>query len=70
MSGIKFAFNPKNPSGSRIDPKFVMIGDEFIQVHQHYRLATKKYISTGHDGYTTLCSAEILVRSKTQILKN
>ena len=61
VAGIKFAFNPKNPPGSRVDPKFVMIGDEFIQVHQYYRLVTKKYIATGHDGYTVLCGAEMLV---------
>lgn len=36
------------------------IGDEYLQEHQSYRLATKEYIATGHDGYTVLATAEIL----------
>jgi len=61
ISGLRFAFDPSKPSGSRIDPKFVKVGDEYIQPHQFYRLVTKEYISTGHDGYNVLATAEVLV---------
>lgn len=61
ISGLKFAFNPKLPIGSRVDPKFVIVGDEYIQLTNKYRLATKAYVATGHDGYTSLCGSEVLV---------
>ncbi|CAL8106599.1 unnamed protein product [Orchesella dallaii] len=63
ISGLRFAFDPSKPAGSRIDPKFVKVGDEYIQPHQFYRLVTKEYISTGHDGYNVLATAEVLADS-------
>lgn len=61
VAGLRFAFDPSKTPGSRIDPKFVKVGDEYIQPHQFYRLVTKEYISTGHDGFTCLATAEVLV---------
>ncbi len=61
VAGLRFAFDPSKQPGSRIDPKFVKVGDEYIQPHQFYRLVTKEYISTGHDGFTCLATAEVLV---------
>lgn len=34
VSGISFAFDPKKPPGSRIDPKFIKIGDEYLDMNQ------------------------------------
>ncbi|OXA43429.1 Trifunctional nucleotide phosphoesterase protein YfkN [Folsomia candida] len=63
ISGLRFAFDPSKPAGNRVDPKFVKVGDEYLQPHQSYRLVTKEYIATGHDGYTVLANAEVLADS-------
>lgn len=34
VSGISFAFDPKKPPGSRIDPHYVKIGDEYLDMNQ------------------------------------
>lgn len=34
VAGISFAFDPKKPPGSRIDPKFIKIGDEYLDMNQ------------------------------------
>ena len=55
MSGIQFAFDPTKPPGSRVDPKLVKIGDEYIDMGDSedkgkskpprtYRMATKSYL--------------------------
>lgn len=41
VSGITFAFDPSQPSGSRVDPNYVKIGDEYVDKYQHYKLVTK-----------------------------
>ena len=61
VAGLRFAFDPSKPPGNRVDPKFVKIGDEYLLPHQFYRLVTKEYIATGHDGYTVLANCEVLV---------
>jgi 5'-nucleotidase len=65
VAGLRFAFDPTKPPGNRVDPKFVRIGDEYLQPHQYYQLATKKYIATGHDGYTVLANCEVLKDEET-----
>ena len=55
VSGIQFAFDPTKPPGSRVDPKLVKIGDEYIDMGDSedkgkskpprtYRMATKSYL--------------------------
>ena len=54
VSGIQFAFDPTKPPGSRINPKLVKIGDEYIDMGSEdkengkagrtYRMATKSYL--------------------------
>ena len=61
VSGITFAFDPSKPPGSRVDPKYVKIGDEYIDKHQHYKLVTKAYLALGKDGYDALALAPVLV---------
>ena len=61
VSGITFAFDPSQPPGSRVDPAFVKIGDEYIDKHQHYKLVTKAYLASGRDGYDALAQAPVLV---------
>lgn len=51
VSGIQFAFDPTKPPGSRVNPKLVKIGDEYIDMGEGekdkartYRMATKSYL--------------------------
>lgn len=60
VSGISFAFDPKQPPMQRVDPRFVRIGDEYLQMDSTYRLATKAYLYQGCDGYDMLKSAKLL----------
>ncbi|GJQ79237.1 hypothetical protein Trydic_g5481 [Trypoxylus dichotomus] len=59
VAGVSFAFSPSKPSGQRVDPLFVRIGDEYLKVDQRYRLATKSYLHSGCDGYIMLKNADI-----------
>lgn len=34
VSGISFAFDPQKPAGSRIDPQYIKIGDEYLDFSQ------------------------------------
>merc|ERR1719348_722901 len=61
VSGITFAFDPSQPAGSRVDPRYVKIGDEYVCAHQHYKLVTKAYLALGKDGYDALALAPVLV---------
>ena len=44
VSGISFAFDPKKPSGQRVEPKFAKIGDEYIDKDKKYHMVTKAYL--------------------------
>ncbi|XP_044265009.1 mannosylglucosyl-3-phosphoglycerate phosphatase isoform X2 [Tribolium madens] len=61
VAGVSFAFDPTKPPGQRVDPAFVRIGDEYLNLEQNYRLATKSYMHSGCDGYVMLKDAEVLV---------
>lgn len=61
VSGIRFAFDPTKPPGHRIDPNYIKIGDEYIDLKKHYRLCTKAYLYQGKDGYNCLKECEVLV---------
>lgn len=61
VAGVKFAFDPDAPPGSRVDPLLVRIGDEYLVMNQNYKLSTKNYLHNGCDGYTMLHNCEELV---------
>ncbi|KFM65856.1 5'-nucleotidase, partial [Stegodyphus mimosarum] len=64
VSGVSFAFDPKKPPGSRIDPRYIKIGDEYLDMNQKYRFATKMYMHQGRDGYDMLKDCEILLNEE------
>lgn len=66
VAGVSFAFDPELPPGSRVDPQFVRIGDEYLVPTQQYRLATKAYLHSGCDGYTVFKDAPVLVSNYVQ----
>ncbi|KAF5300545.1 hypothetical protein FQR65_LT09166 [Abscondita terminalis] len=59
VAGVSFAFDPRKPSGQRVDPNLIRIGDEYINMQQTYRLATKYYLHGGNDGFTMLKDAQV-----------
>lgn len=61
VAGISFAFDPNKPPYARVDPQFVRIGDEYLDLNARYRLATKTYLFSGCDGYDVLKNAKVLV---------
>jgi 5'-nucleotidase len=56
VSGIRFAFDPSKPPGSRIVHESVTIGSERapLDTSKTYALATKAYLAEGKDGYDVL----------------
>ena len=61
VSGITFAFDPSRPPGSRVEPQYVKVGDEYLDLAHHYKLVTKAYLALGKDGYDALALAPVLV---------
>jgi len=61
VSGITFAFDPSKPPGSRVNPEYVKVGDEYLDMEHRYKLVTKAYLGKGKDGYDSLSGADVLV---------
>lgn len=51
VSGMKFEFDPKKPSGSRVDAASVIIGSEKMKPEARYICAVKRFMSVGKDGF-------------------
>lgn len=45
VSGIRFAFQPSNPPGQRVNADFVKINDEYLNLDAEYSMATKVFLS-------------------------
>lgn len=61
VGGISFAFDPSKPTGSRVPLQLVRVGDEYLQPDQLYRVAIKKYLYSGCDGFTMFPGCPVLV---------
>jgi 5'-nucleotidase len=61
IGGMSFAFDPKKPSGQRVDPRFVRIGDQYLEPLHTYRAVCKAYMCAGKDGYDVLKKQKTLV---------
>ena len=54
VSGLKFKFDPRKPANERIiDGSLTNEEGDPILMDKQYTLATKYYISTGKDGYSS-----------------
>ena len=58
VAGISFMFDPAKPVGSRIDPAYIKIGTEYMDKHQHYKLATRATLASGEEGYSALAQGK------------
>lgn len=61
VAGVRFAFNPDNPSGNRIELNHIHIGDQSLDLNRNYRLVTKSFVHSGKDGYDVLKGSKVLV---------
>ena len=59
VGGLSFIFDPSKPPGSRVDPAFVKIGNEYLDTKHQYKLATKVGMVNGEDGYSALSNGEL-----------
>ena len=63
VSGVSFAFDPTRPAGQRVDPRFVRIGHQYLELQSKYRTVTKPFLYAGKDGFGVLKGAKVLVSS-------
>ncbi|CRL06860.1 CLUMA_CG019615, isoform A [Clunio marinus] len=61
VAGITFTFNPEKPPGSRVEPRLVRIGDEWLDFSETYTLSVKAYMHGGCDGYTMFKNCPIVM---------
>jgi 5'-nucleotidase/UDP-sugar diphosphatase len=59
VSGLRFAFDPKRPKGSRV--LTVTLGGQPLDPAAKYKLATNEYMMAGGDGYASLRSARPII---------
>ena len=62
VGGMSFAFDPTKPPHQRVDPRFVRIGDQYLELCTKYRMVTKAYMIAGKDGFDVMKKLKILVR--------
>lgn len=67
VSGLRFAFDPSQPAGSRVVAGSVQVTSEAapegvaLELTAEYTVATKAYLTNGKDGYTMFRGAPIVV---------
>ncbi|XP_053205189.1 trifunctional nucleotide phosphoesterase protein YfkN-like [Panonychus citri] len=61
VSGLRFSFDPKKPSGDRIDPQSLTINGQQLKLTGKYRLITKLFLYKGNDGYDCLKNCQQLI---------
>lgn len=42
VSGVKFAFDPSKPSGTRIDPRLIKVQDEYLDLEKVFEIILSK----------------------------
>lgn len=59
VSGLRFAYDPSQPAGSRI--VWVEVNGQPLDLHATYRLAATDYLLGGGDGYDVLRGTRVLI---------
>lgn len=65
VSGISYSFDPSQETGERVIVDSVHIGGEPIDLENKYTIATKAYLRSGKDGFTTLKKAKVVLDPET-----
>ncbi|OON14249.1 5'-nucleotidase protein, partial [Opisthorchis viverrini] len=61
VSGVRFAFDPRKPPGSRIPLSSVTIQNKPLNLKAKHKLCVKHYMANGRDGYDMLRECPVLV---------
>ena len=61
VAGISFAFDPKKPSGQRVIPGSVMVGEESLDSVKTYNMCTSGFVAKGKDGYDCLIGCPMIM---------
>jgi 5'-nucleotidase len=61
ISGIRFAYDAAAPPGQRVVASSVLVCGAPLDRDRVYRLATKKYLAGGKDGYDSFAGCPVLV---------
>ncbi|CAH8590502.1 unnamed protein product [Heterobilharzia americana] len=61
IGGMRFAFDPSKPSGTRVVNESVSVQNEPINMNRKYRLCIKSYLYTGNDGYHVFTKCPLLL---------
>lgn len=65
VSGISYSFDPSKESGERVIADSVCVGGKPIVLDTKYTIATKAYLRSGKDGFTTLKKAKVVLDPET-----
>jgi len=64
VSGVRFRFDGKKPSGARVEDGSVTIGGKPLSKNAKYKVVTKAYLALGKDGYNVFKDCPVLVDSE------
>ncbi|KAK7114887.1 mannosylglucosyl-3-phosphoglycerate phosphatase-like [Littorina saxatilis] len=64
VAGICFGFDPTQSPGKRVGKGSVRVQGEPLDLDRQYRLVTKEYIATGHDGFDVFKECEIVLNDE------
>ena len=64
VAGVRLTFDPQLPPNARIRPEDVFVQGRPLDLQTSYRLATKVYLATGRDGYTSLANTPEVVSAE------
>lgn len=65
VSGISYSFDPSQETGERVIVDSVHIGGKPIDLENKYTIATKAYLRSGKDGFSTLKKAKVVLDPET-----
>ncbi|KAI9575764.1 hypothetical protein GQX74_015280 [Glossina fuscipes] len=60
VSGVTFAFDPSKPTGHRVDPQLIQVGDEHLTMEQTYKACIRSCYN-GFDSFIMCNEAKALV---------
>lgn len=64
VSGLSLGFDPRKPSGTRVDINSINIRGKRVDFHQKYRILTEEFLRKGKDGYYVLPECEVLLSAE------
>ena len=67
VSAIRFQFDGTAPAWQRVVPGSVYVCDQPLDTSRVYRMASKKYLTTGKDGYSVFANCPVVVDGEVRL---